>query len=304
LVPFPPLARIEGYPLRSKNAEPEKKTMATQSKSTPSHGRSDQAPTIKVISHTPLIYWWPVWLVGFVLAGLTFAEGTRLAVVPEGTKVKEVQPNRVYELTLAKEPTASLAQAPEESAKGEEAFPVRIAQSKDYGIVYIVVVLLVLAGTNVPLRGLASVIAVLVILLITVVFASLDWWTPIFDYLGGLHVEISLAGYLVPSVVLLAMWLAAIFLYDPMRYMVFTPGQFVLHKEVGDLREVYDTTQVEAEKRRTDLFRHWVLGFGAGDLIIKVPSQALQIELPNVLFVGRRVTEIANLMKTKPVLSE
>ena len=44
--------------------------------------------------------------------------------------------------------------------------------------------------------------------------------------------------------------------------------------------------------------------FGAVELIIKVPSQSLQIELPNVLFVGRRVAEIADLMKTKPVLSQ
>src|SRR5262249_36919609 len=113
-----------------------------------------------------------------------------------------------------------------------------------------------------------------------------------------------LAGYLVPSVVLLVLWLGTFLFYDPMRYMVFTPGQLVVHKEIGDLREVFDTAQIEAEKRRTDLCRYWILGFGAGDLIIKVPSQSLQIELPNVLFVGSRVTEIANLMKTKPVLNQ
>jgi hypothetical protein len=86
--------------------------------------------------------------------------------------------------------------------------------------------------------------------------------------------------------------------------MIFTPGQFVLHKEIGDLRQVYDTAQVEVEKRRTDLFRHWILGFGAGDLIIKVPSQALEIEQPNVMFVSQRVAEISDLMKTKPVMAE
>jgi hypothetical protein len=37
-------------------------------------------------------------------------------------------------------------------------------------------------------------------------------------------------------------------------------------------------------------------------LIIKAPSQSLQIELPNVLFVDQRVTQIANLLKTKPVM--
>jgi hypothetical protein len=171
-------------------------------------------------------------------------------------------------------------------------------------MVYVVVVLLVVFGSNVPLRGLASVVAILTILVVTMLVAYLEWWRPIFDYLGGLHVEISLAGYLLPSLVLLVLWLATFFLYDPLRYMVFTPGQFALHKEIGDLREVYDTTEVEVEKRRTDLFRHWVLGLGAGDLVIKVPGQSLQIELPNVLFVDRRVTEIANLMKTKPVLAQ
>jgi hypothetical protein len=262
------------------------------------------AQAIRVVSHTALIYWWPVWLVGFILAALTYADGRRLAVVPAGTTVTELQPNKVFELTVANQPSPSLASAAANTAKERDAFPVRIAANKDYGIVYVTVLLLVIVGSNVPLRGLASVVAILAILLLTVLFAYLDWWTPIFDYVGGLHIQISLAGYLVPSVVLLVVWLATLLAYDPLRYMAFTPGQLVVHKEIGDLREVYDTTQVEAEKRRTDLFRHWILGFGAGDLLIKVPSQSLQIELPNVLFVGRRVAVIANLMKMKPVLNQ
>jgi hypothetical protein len=278
--------------------------MSTQPNPTPRHGPATQPQTIRVVSHTTLIYWWPVWLVGFLLAGLTYADGTRLGVLPPETTVKVIQPNKVYELTLGDQPSSSLESAAAHTAKGQDAFPVRIARNKNYGIVYVMVILLVIFGSNVPLRGLASVIAILVVLFLTVLFAYLDWWTPIFDYLGGLHIQISLAGYLVPSVVLLVLWLATLFFYDPMRYMVFTPGQLVVHKEIGDLREVFDTTQVEAEKRRTDLFRHWILGFGAGDLIIKVPSQSLQIELPNVLFVNSRVTEIANLMKTKPVLNQ
>jgi hypothetical protein len=278
--------------------------MSTQPRAPDPKGPADQPATIKVISHTSLIYWWPVWLVGFILAGLTYADGTRLAVVPAETTVKEIQPNKVYELTLTKPPTEPLATAAANSAKGEDAFPIRITRNNDYGMVYIVVLLVVIFGSNVPLRGLASIIAILFVLLLTVGFAYLGWWTRILDYLGGLHVEISLAGYLITSVVLLVLWLGTIFLYDPMRYLVFTPGQFVVHKEIGDLREVYDTAQIEAEKRRTDLFRYWILGFGAGDLIVKVPSQALQIEFPNVLFVAQKVKQIANLMKTKPVLSE
>jgi hypothetical protein len=278
--------------------------MSTHPGPTPSHGAPAAPLTVKVLSHTGLIYWWPVWLVGFVLAGLTYFEDNRLAVVPAGSAVKEVRPGRVFELAVPDRPAPGLERAAADTAEGRDPFPVRVSRNNNYGIVYDVVILLVVFGTTVDLRGLASVAAVLFLLLVTVMFALLDWWTPILGFVGGLHVQISVAGYLLPSVVLLILWLATLFLYDPLRYMVFTPGQVVVHKEVGDLREVYDTAQIEAEKRRTDLFRHWVLGLGAGDLVIKIPSQALQIELPNVLFVGRRVTEIANLMKTKPVLTQ
>jgi hypothetical protein len=258
---------------------------------------------MRVVSHTTLFYWWPVWLAGFIFAGLTYMDGTRLAVLPAKTTVKEVEPNKVYELTVPNEPSLSLKHAAANTAKGQEAFPNRIARNQNYGIVYVAVLLLVILGSCVPFRGLASVIAILGFFLVTVLFAYMDWWTTILDFVGGLHIQISLAGYLVPSIVLLVLWLATFLFYDPMRYMVFTPGQLVVHTEIGDQRQVFDTAQVEAEKRRTDLFRHWILGLGAGDLIIKVPSQSLQIELPNVLFADRRVTEIANLMKTKPVLS-
>jgi hypothetical protein len=278
--------------------------MATQPGPTPSHKPAAQAQKIRVVSHTTLIYWWPVWLVGFIFAALTYADGTRLAVVPPETTVKVVRPNKVYELEETDQTSPDLEEAASKTAKGEDAFSVRIAAHKSYGMVYVMVLVLVIFGANVPLRGLASFIAILAVLVVTMLFAYLDWWTVIFNFLGSLHIQISLAGYLVPSVVLLILWLATFLWYDPLRYMIFTPGQLVVHKEIGDQVEVFDTTQVEAEKRRTDLFRHWILGFGAGDLIIKVPSQSLQIELPNVLFVNRRVTEIANLMKTKPVLTQ
>ena len=272
-----------------------------------STGNPPSAPqqplTVKVISHSGLFYCWPVWLVGFLLAGLTYFEGSRAAVVPGGTAVQEVESKKAYQLTPPPgQPSPSLEQAAANTTHGREAFPVQMSHSKSYGVLYVLVVLLVLFGSNVPFRGLASIIAILIILLVAFLFAWDDLWAVIFDYLGGLHIEITLAGYLLPSVVLLVLWLATFFLYDPLRYMIFTPGQFVLHKEIGDLRQVFDTTQVEVEKRRTDLFRYWVLGFGAGDLVIKVPSQALEIELPNVLFVAQRVAEISNLMKVKPVV--
>ena len=43
-------------------------------------------------------------------------------------------------------------------------------------------------------------------------------------------------------------------------------------------------------KRRDDLFRHWILGFGSGDLIVRTGGANPQaFELPNVLFVGPKL---------------
>jgi hypothetical protein len=35
------------------------------------------------------LYWWPVWAVGLLLAGLTWLDGHHLAIVPGGTQVVE-----------------------------------------------------------------------------------------------------------------------------------------------------------------------------------------------------------------------
>src|SRR5687767_6274199 len=40
---------------------------------------------ITVYSHSNLMYWWPVWLVCFILAGITYMGGNQMAVVPDGT---------------------------------------------------------------------------------------------------------------------------------------------------------------------------------------------------------------------------
>src|SRR5262249_47148817 len=135
----------------------EKQAMSNQPHPTPPGTAALQPQTIRVVSHTTLFYWWPVWLVGFILAGLTYADGTRLAVLPPGTTVQEVEPNKVYELTVPDEPSPSLQRAAASTAKGQDAFPVRMATNRDYGMVYITVLLLVIFGANVPLRGLASV---------------------------------------------------------------------------------------------------------------------------------------------------
>jgi hypothetical protein len=55
------------------------------------------------------------------------------------------------------------------------------------------------------------------------------------------------------------------------------------------------------EKLRDDLFRHWFLGFGTGDLLIRPfgPQQDL-IQIPNVFFLGSKVRRIEHMVATQP----
>src|SRR5258708_4443833 len=57
------------------------------------------AGEVTLYSHSPIFYWWPVWLVGYLMASLTYLDGGRLAVVPPGTEARrdwrvEVEPGR------------------------------------------------------------------------------------------------------------------------------------------------------------------------------------------------------------------
>jgi hypothetical protein len=272
--------------------------MSTSTKSTSPAAVTSSPSEVKVVSHTGLFYWWPVWFAGLILSLLTAMSNGRMAIVPKGTQIKSLGEN-VVELTLP-QGSAALDQARQATASGQDPFPIRMSGNRDYGMVFVTVLLLVVFGTNIPLRGLSSLAAMLAVFVLAMLLAYFDMWGWIFERLGGLHVEISLAGYLVPSCVLLVLWLVTVFGFDQMRYVRFTPGQFVLHRQIGDAAEVHDAKGVAFERHRNDLFRHWILGLGAGDLVLTLP-QGREIVLPNVAFVGRKVPQIADLMKTREV---
>jgi hypothetical protein len=256
---------------------------------------------LKVVSHSTLYYWWPVWAVGFLMAGLTALEGDRLAIVPEGTTVTARSEND-YDLHLARKPTASLLDAVH-PPPGREAFPLHVSANKNFGVLFLVVLLLVIFITNIPLRGMWSVFVISLFLLLSLVFALFGWWDPILESLGRVHVHITLAGYLLPSLVLFLAWLLTVFVFDGRRYVVFSPGQIRVHQELGGSEQVYDATGMHFRKQRSDLFRHWILGLGSGDLVVDTAgAQPQHIELPNVLFVGRKEQQIATLMQTRAVI--
>ena len=131
-------------------------------------------------------------------------------------------------------------------------------------------------------------------------FAGL--WEPIFARLGQLGVYINLGGYLLISTSVFVVWLANLLVFDRQTYVIFTPGQVRMRTEIGGGETVFDTSGMVVQKQRTDMFRHWILGFGSGDLLIHPLNQPHAIMLHNVLHVGLVVAEIEQMVKERVVV--
>jgi hypothetical protein len=281
---------------------------------------------IKIISHSNIFYWWPVWAVGLLMALLTFVEGRRMILVPGpmmGNIEEWVEVDRRLQVVsgpddpnTGRPPTATregitlkkghlLPDKFENPAAPPRAeLPkLRTTASSSYGVVWATILLIVIVITNVPLRGLWSVVIIVTILLISVIFGLLDWWSTILDTLSVLDIRINMGGYLFISLILLGIWLVSMIFFDRQVYMVFSPGQVKVCLEVGGGETSYDTMGLVIQKQRDDLFRHWILGLGSGDLIVRTSgANAHEFHLPNVLFVGRKLQLIEEMQRERPVV--
>lgn len=219
-------------------------------------------PHLIVVSHSSLFYWWPVWVMGFVMAGLTWWYGQSLAVGPN---------------------------------------EVRLHPSNNLGVLFFLTVFLVVLISNVEVRGLASVVVILGLVLTAVLMAYFGVWDNVLGWVGDLNVYLNQGAYFWFSILLFVTWVLATFVFDRMNYWEVKPGQVTRQRFWGAGSESYDTENLTLEKRRDDLFRHWILGLGSGDLRIHTyGARQKEIFIPNVLFVGFKVHTIQHLIAQQP----
>jgi len=277
--------------------------MSTHPPQVPAPATPRASNEIRIVSHSNLFYWWPVWAIGLLLGFLSWADGSLLALVPEKTKVLHNSSGSGTDLEGKEEKFEGRSILLSPSSKELSDPHLHIAKNKSYGVFFTIVLLLVIVITNVPLRGLWSVVVLVTIVLLSIIFALADWWAPILDALGRLHIHINTAGYFVISSSLFAIWILTIALFDSQIYMVFTPGQLRVRQEIGGGEAAYDTAGMVIQKQRNDLFRHWILGLGSGDLIVNTSGATTHhFDLPNVLFVGYKVRQIENMLREKAVV--
>lgn len=266
---------------------------------------------ITIVSHSTLFYWWPVWTVGFLLGLLSTFSGQRMAVFPKETEVlrgaEVIGPTKAGEEKRYKDrevlvlpENAHLARVDPDNPNSEPQLR-QIWKGRSFGVLFATVLLLVIVITNVPLRGLWSFMVIFLIVALSIIFALAGWWDAILRYAGYLDIRINAGGYIFISTILFAIWLFTVLVFDKQVYMVFAPGQFKVCTEVGGGEQTYSTIGMTLEKQRSDLFRHWILGLGSGDLIVKTTgAQAHHFEMPNVLYIGRKMQQIEDMVRKIP----
>jgi len=220
-------------------------------------------PDIKIISHSDIFYWWPAWVAGLAVALISYMQGRDVAIVPEIVE--------------------------------------RVHPSNNPGIFFIAVLVLLVVLTNTRLRGIYSVVTVVTVAFFVVLFAWFGWWDNILRFIPQLSARANMGFYLLFSTTLLAVWLLAFFVFDRLSVWRVRPGQMVEERLVGGQARSYDTNGLVFERRGQDLFHDIILGLGAGDLTLTIGGANEEtIQIPNVLFVDRKVKAIERLIAVKP----
>jgi hypothetical protein len=220
-------------------------------------------PEVTVVSHSSLFYWWPVWAVGYLMAIITLVQGQTIEV-------------------------------------GK--FAINIHSSNNLGVFFFLTLFLTILISNVVVRGLASALVLMGIVLMTVVFAYFQWWDTILGWIGELTIFLNQGAYFWFSTLMFVVWAFTVFFFDRMSCWRFKPGQLTHEVVIGASSRTYDTENMTFEKRRDDVFRHWLLGMGSGDLIVNSFSAGHpeEIHIPNVLFIGYKIQAIQRLIAMRP----
>jgi hypothetical protein len=268
-----------------------------------------EVKTIRIYGHSMIFYFWPLWVFGYAFGIYTWFSDTYLLPV----RARELKEHGKMEVRLVGENSRSriIAQvgdpkADDQQKKGREfLLRERVTEDKNPGVLYTILLLLVIFITNVPLRGLYSMVVMLLVIALGLFFSLMGWWDKISDWFGLLSIHMNMGFYMFFSTVLLILWAVAFFIYDRLSYWEIAPGQVRHIWWLTGAVKSYDTTGMHFDKLRDDLFRHVILGLGSGDLVM-VPGlrspEISQDELTvrNVLFIGPRLRRILTLISERP----
>jgi len=263
---------------------------------------------IRIVQHSQLFYWWPVWAIGFLMAILSYFGGHRMVALPNEAEVRQESDSK-YTMEVPGKPPRDIPADPlgKKVAKLKESnspFRLHMSPSQYPGVIWAITLLLVIVITNVPLRGMWSVVVIVSVVLFSIIFYLADIWHFVVDFFEFLDIRINAGGYVFISSILFVMWFITVFFFDKQIYMIFQPGMLKVREEIGGGETAYDTRGMVVQHLRDDLFRHWILGLGSGDLVVRTSgAHSHEFRLWNVLFGEKKLQIIEEMQRDVPVVA-
>lgn len=176
-----------------------------------------------------------------------------------------------------------------------------IHQSSNLGLIFFGVLFLVILVTNYSVRGLASGIVIMGLVLTFVLMLYFNVWESFFGWFVSHKIFLNGGAYLWFSNLMFAMWAIVVFGLDRVSYWQIEAGQLTYESLLGSGSKSYNTQGMMLEKHQDDLFRHWLLGLGSGDMQVKTSGATReQIDIHNVLFVGSKINAMQHLIAEVP----
>ncbi len=232
-------------------------------------------PQVKCSAHSALIYWWPVWAMGFILAGWTALGDHHVALVPAGSTVD-----------------GNVVAAPEGS--NPLLTGVHLTRSSVPGVLFVATILAVLVLRGGWLTERRAITLLTGSALVAGFVSVLDGWGPVASGAAYLGIYLNLGAYLVLSTGLFVLWMIHFFVLDRRSYVIIT-SEGVRLREGPDAPELtFPREEVSLEAEPYDWFR-WLIGFGAGRVAVRVGDRRL--ELANVPRAGQRVAAARALVR-------
>jgi hypothetical protein len=177
--------------------------------------------------------------------------------------------------------------------------------SRNLGVIYTLLLLLLILVTSTAIKGMKAALIIATLAFFALLCAHLNWWDVILGWLSGQSISMSFGFYIFFSSLLFSIWLISVFGIDHLSFWRFRPGQITHEYLGGVVDKSYDTDNMILLKRQDDLFRHWVIGLGSGDLHMQtMGGRGVEMNVANVLFVIGKISRIQRLIATKPDVPE
>jgi hypothetical protein len=271
-------------------------TEAAKPHSTPSPPpKSKPERGILIFTYPKIIFMFPTLVVALVCCIGMYASGNHPEITPLTSADKAIVPS--VESKNAPKVPAAVSEDRAKDAKSKEREENFRSPANMLALLFLLTVFfnLVIIAIDFPrftvvALGLFGTTALFFLLWLGIYF---KWFTALIHILGSVYIAANGEFYGVFALILLLVY-GIIWITRWLDYWEILPNEILHHHGPWSDLERYPTMNLKFDKEIPDIFEHFM--FGAGRLVLRVPSEDKSIVLENVLHVSKKEVALKQLM--------